>query len=154
MKKILTAFMLCFISIMFVGCGNINKKATTASTNENTKEKTNLYEGWEYVGNIKSYYKFLDEDATTSPKFGKTRTIYLRQWIKVVGGKKYYLVGLTDDITLAKTPESNIWYAPGGEQWYNECLYSKYMIIFNALDVDLEFEKINTKLASVYFDLM
>ena len=110
------------------------------------------YEGWEYVGKIKAYYPHdLTYDGVRfEPKYD-IRSIYLKQWIKVVDGKKYYLVGRWE-IQNADTPEPNPFYNKNSS---NECERLRWRVIYPALSLDLQIGTTTTeKQLGVFFDLL
>jgi hypothetical protein len=110
------------------------------------------YEGWEYVGNIKAYYpRDLTNDGVRFEPGHKIKSIYLKQWVKVVNGKKYYLVG-TSEIRYADTPEPNPFYK---EDSFNECKKVRWRVIYPALALDLQWGVTTTEeQIGVFFDLL
>ena len=148
MKKVLTALMLCFVSIMFIACGEIARRTSSKETEKNT----NLYEGWEFVGNIQGYYPpSITDNGVTYYPCGNIKPIQLKQWVKVVGGKRYYLVSINDDIECSRTPEINPYYR---ENDRNGCYSSKWRIVYPAQDLNIYGSKNTNKQVGVFFDLL
>lgn len=122
-----------------------------------TKELADIYkkryEGWEYVGKIKAYYPhdIYSDGVDHTPGYYDIRSIYLKQWIKVVDGKKYYLVGRWE-IQNADTPEPNPFYNKNSS---NECERLRWRVIYPALSLDLQIGTTTTeKQLGVFFDLL
>ena len=80
MKKILTALMLCFVSIMFVACDGGQLKSSTQNASEST-------DGWEYLGAVHCF------EGGESKYEGTIYHLGTGLWAKPIGGETYYKAG-------------------------------------------------------------